>query len=121
MSVGAAVWSRNWAAAAAEGARPTTCPPVLVQAWVSACIAVVFPVPAGAIANCNRRPEVAMARTKAAWPASRSTPFAVISSNATSTLVSGMVRPSVRPATSTSRRSAARTAEEVYRSEPATV
>ena len=43
-------------------------------------------------------PEVAIARTKAAWPASRSTPFAVISSNATSTLVSGMVRPSVRPA-----------------------
>ena len=109
VSVGASICSRNCAAAAAEGARPTTVPPVLVQAWARACMAVVLPVPAGAIASCTRAPEVAIARTSPAWPASSWTPFAVISNNATSTAVSGMVRPPVRPAAATRRCSAAST------------
>ena len=39
---------------------------VWVQAEVRACMAVVFPAPAGAIASCSRAPEVHMERTSAA-------------------------------------------------------
>ena len=55
-------------------------------------MAVVFPLPAGAIASCSRAPDVAIRRTRSACPALRFTPFAVSSSNATSTRVSGTVR-----------------------------
>ena len=67
------------------GPSPTRCPPLLVQAVARACMAVVLPVPAGAMASCSRAPEVAIRRTRSAWPGSRSIPLAVISNNATST------------------------------------
>ena len=51
------VCSPRTAAAAAEGARPSTWPPSSVQARVRARMAVVFPAPAGAIASCSRAPE----------------------------------------------------------------
>ena len=50
------VCSPRTAAAAAEGARPSTWPPSWVQARVRARIAVVLPAPAGAIASCIRAP-----------------------------------------------------------------
>ena len=50
-------------------------------------MAVVLPVPAGAIASCTRAPEVHICRTSAACPASRAVPFAAISSRARSTVV----------------------------------
>ena len=52
---------------------------------VSADMAVVFPVPAGASASCTRRPEVAISRTRWACAALRVTPLATDSSSATST------------------------------------
>ena len=48
-------------------------------------MAVVFPAPAGAMASCNRAPEVHICRTSAAWPASNAVPLAAISSSARST------------------------------------
>ena len=48
-------------------------------------MAVVFPAPAGAIASCNRAPEVHICRTSAACPASSAVPLAAISSSARST------------------------------------
>ena len=50
------VCSPRTAAAAADGARPSTWPPSSVQARVRARMAVVFPAPAGAIASCSRAP-----------------------------------------------------------------
>jgi hypothetical protein len=66
VSVLAPICSRSAAAAAAEGARPTTVPPPSVHAPARARIAVVLPAPAGAIASCRRAPEVAIVRTSAA-------------------------------------------------------
>jgi hypothetical protein len=85
------IWSRSTAAAAAVGASPITVPPPCRHAVERACIAVVLPVPAGAIASCNRAPEVAISRTKAACPAFRVIPLAVTSSNAISTAAAVMV------------------------------
>src|SRR5674476_1387910 len=61
VSVLAPICSRSAAAAAADGARPTTVPPPSVHAPARARIAVVLPAPAGAIASCRQAPEVAMA------------------------------------------------------------
>ena len=102
------VCSARTAAAAADGARPMTCPPSSVQARVRARIAVVFPAPAGAIASCTRAPEVHIWRTSAACPASSTVPFAAISSNARSTatcrrLTRRVVRPRRRGGVSASR------------------
>src|SRR5829696_4670971 len=58
------VASRSCAAAAAEGANPSTWPPLSRHAWTRVRMAVVFPAPAGAMANCSRAPEVHMERTK---------------------------------------------------------
>nr|WP_236565748.1 MULTISPECIES: hypothetical protein [Nocardia] len=55
-------------AAGPSGASPSTVPPSVVQARTSAAMAVVFPVPAGAIATCNRRLEVANSRSNWTWP-----------------------------------------------------
>ena len=79
------VCSARTAAAAADGARPSTWPPSWVQARVRARMAVVFPAPAGAIASCSRAPDVHICRTSAACPASSAVPFAAISSRARST------------------------------------
>ena len=85
VSVRMPVCSPRTAAAAADGARPSTWPPSSVQARVRARMAVVFPAPAGAIASCSRAPEVHICRTRDACPASRAVPFAAISSRARST------------------------------------
>jgi hypothetical protein len=74
------VCSPRTAAAAADGARPTTWPPSWVHARVKARMAVVFPAPAGAIASCKRAPEVHIWRTSDVCPASRAVPFTAISS-----------------------------------------
>ena len=87
VSVRMPVCSARTAAAAADGARPSTWPPSWVQARVRARMAVVFPAPAGAIASCSRAPEVHIWRTSAACPASSAVPFAAISSKASSTAV----------------------------------
>ena len=50
--------SRSTAAAAADGARPSTCPPSSRQAAASTCSAVVLPVPAAARASWHRAPEL---------------------------------------------------------------
>ena len=76
VSVRMPVCSPRTAAAAADGARPSTWPPSWVQARVRARMAVVFPAPAGAIASCSRAPEVHICRTSEACPASRAVPFA---------------------------------------------
>ena len=47
------------------GASPITVPPASVQAAARVCIAVVLPVPAGAIASCSRAPR---------WPSGGPTP-----------------------------------------------
>ena len=94
VSVWALIWSRSWAAAAADGASPITVPPASVQAAARVCIAVVLPVPAGAIASCSRAPEVAIWRTSATCPAFRATPLALACSNATSTAAGDIVWPS---------------------------
>ena len=60
VSVWALIWSRSWAAAAADGASPITVPPASVQAAARVCIAVVLPAPAAAIASCSRAPDVAI-------------------------------------------------------------
>jgi hypothetical protein len=56
---------------AADGANPSTWPPPSRHARARVDMAVVFPAPAGGIASCSRVPEVRMARTKAACPASK--------------------------------------------------
>ena len=56
VSVRMPVCSPRTAAAAADGARPSTWPPSWVQARVRARMAVVLPAPAGAIASCSRAP-----------------------------------------------------------------
>ena len=99
VSVRMPVCSARTAAAAADGARPTTWPPSWVQARVRARIAVVFPAPAGAIASCTRAQEAHICRTSEACPASSAVPLAAISSRARSTAAA-------RPTTAaTSRRS----------------
>jgi hypothetical protein len=80
-----------------------------------------LPAPAGAIASCSRVPEVHMARTSAACPASKAFPFAADSSRAKSTVSASTTRPSLRPPVATSRCSAARIRAEVNSSDPATV
>ena len=115
------IWSRSTAAAAAEGASPMTVPPPCRQAVARARIAVVLPVPAGAIASCNRAPEVDISRTSPVCPAFKVIPLAVVSSNAVSTAAVVMVGPSRRPAVATSRCSASKIRVEVNRSAPATV
>ena len=102
------VCSARTAAAAADGARPSTWPPSWVQARVRARMAVVFPAPAGAIASCRRAPELHIWRTSAAWPASRAVPFAAISSRARSTAAWSTADPPRRPAAATRRASASR-------------
>ena len=96
-------------------------PPPSAHAVASARMAVVLPDPAGAIANWSLAPEVAISRTSVAWPALRVTPLAVDSSSARSTEEASTAYPSYRPATSTSRCSAARTLLEVNMSAPAWV
>ena len=113
VSVWLLIWSRSWPAAAAEGARPITSPPPLVQAAARAWRAVVLPAPAGAIASCSRAPEVAIDRTNPTWPAFNAVPLATISNSATSTAASSTLRPSSRPATWRRRCSAARIRVEV--------
>lgn len=56
VSVGAPILSRSWAAAAADGARPSTVPSLSVHARVRARRAVVLPAPAGAMASWSRGP-----------------------------------------------------------------
>jgi hypothetical protein len=92
--VWALIWSRSWAAAAADGASPITVPPCSVQAAARVCIAVVLPVPAGAIASCSRAREVAIWPISATCPAFRVIPLAVASSSATSTAAGDIVWPS---------------------------
>ena len=121
VSVVAPVCSRSWAAAAADGANPNTVPPEAVQAVAKACIAVVFPAPAGAIASCSRRPEVAMAVTSSTCPTFSSRPACALASSAAPTWIGAVVRPPIRPANSTNWCSAATTRAEVNRSAPATV
>ena len=121
VSAGAPVWSRSCAAAAADGASPITWPPLSRHARARVRVAVVFPAPAGAMASCSRAPELHMARTRAACPPSRLTPFAAASSMASSTVPGSRMRPSVRPAVATRRCSAARMRVEVNSSDPATV
>ena len=84
-------------------------------------MAVVFPAPAGAMASCNRAPEVHICRTSAACPASSAVPLAAISSSARSTADSSTTVPSWRPAVAIRRCSASRMRWEVYRPAPATV
>ena len=79
-----------------------------------------FPAPAGR-SPAAAAPEVHMARTRPACPASKLAPFAADSSSASSTVAPSRPRPSVRPAAATSRCSAARIRAEVNRSDPATV
>ena len=112
VSAGATVASRSCAAAAAGGANPTTWPPLSVHARARMRIAVVFPAPASAMANCSRA-ELHIERTRAACPTSKEFPFAADSSRAKSTLAASAARPSVRPAAATSRWSAARIRVEV--------
>ena len=76
-------------------------------------MAVVFPAPAGAMASCNRAPEVHICRTRAACPASSAVPLAAISSSARSTADSSTTVPSRRPAVAISRCSASRIRWEV--------
>jgi len=47
---GGVVESRS---SAADGAKPTTVPPLSVHACIRLRMAVVFPAPAGAMASCN--------------------------------------------------------------------
>ncbi len=94
VSAGTPVASRSCAAAAADGANPTTWPPLSRHARARVRMAVVFPAPAGAIASCSRAPEVHMARTRAACPASKAFPFAADSSSANST-IAGVQDPAV--------------------------
>ena len=94
VSVLVPISSRSTAAAAADGASPTTVPPSPVQARDSTRIAVVLPVPAGARASWTRAPEVASSRTSCTWPGLSSTPLAVDSSRAMSIVSALMVRPS---------------------------
>src|SRR5215216_3789608 len=81
VSAGALVALRSCAAAAADGARPSTWPPLSLHARARVAMAVVLPVPAGAIASCSRAPEVHMARTRPACPASKAVPLAAASSS----------------------------------------
>ena len=108
VSVVAPVCSRSTAAAAADGASPTTVPPSSTQAAARARMAVVFPAPAGAMASWSRAPEVAIWVTRAACPALRVAPLAACSSSAISTASGWRVCRSARPAASTRRCSAAR-------------
>jgi hypothetical protein len=121
VSAGAPVASRSCAAAAADGASPTTWPLLSPHARARVRMTVVFPAPAGAMASCSRVPEVHMERTRAACPASRLTPFAADSSNASSTAPAATTQPSVRPAAATRRCSASRIRAEVNNSDPATM
>ena len=84
-------------------------------------MAVVLPAPAGAIASCSLAPEVHICRTSEACPASRTVPFAAISSKARSTAVCSTDAPPRRPAAVRRRVSASRIRCEVYRSAPAMV
>ena len=81
--------SRSWAAAAAEGARPSTWPQLSVHALVRARSAVVLPAPAGAMASWSRAPDMLIDRTRAACPGSKVTPLAACSSSARSTISAG--------------------------------
>src|SRR5215207_7723078 len=81
------VCSPRTAAAAANGARPSSWPPSSVQARARARMAVVLPAPAGAIASCKRAPDVLICQTRDACPASSALPVAAISSKARSTAV----------------------------------
>jgi hypothetical protein len=121
VSAGAHVASRSCAAAAADGANPSTWPPLSLHARARVRMAVVFPAPAGAIASWSRAPEAHMARTKAACPASKASPLAAASSSTSSTMPASRTCPSVRPAAATSRCSAVRIRAEVNSSDPATV
>jgi hypothetical protein len=121
VSAGAPAASRSCAAAAADGASPTTWPPLSRHARARVRIAVVFPAPTGAIASCSRAPEVHMERTRAACPTSKVFPLAAASSSASSTVAASATRPSVWPAVATRRCSAARIRVEVNNSDPATV
>jgi len=99
---------RSSSTAAAEGARPTTLPPLLVHAAARARIAVVLPVPAGAMASCSCRPEVAMSWTRSCCPVFRGSWLAIDWSRAKVTEFASAVRPPVRLAVSMSRCSAHR-------------
>ena len=94
VSAGAPVASRSCAAAAADGAKPTTWPPLSVHARARVRMAVVFPAPAGAMASCSRAPEVHIQRTRAACPASKAFLFAADSSRASSTMSASRAEPS---------------------------
>ena len=108
----------SWAATA-DGARPMTVPPESCQARVRTCMAVVLPVPAGARASWTARPLVAISRTRDCWAALSWSSLAAASAIAMPTRTSLMVRPPVRRADSTMRRSASITAWEVYWRAPA--
>lgn len=120
VSVLVSIWDRSAAAAAADGASPSTWPPPSIHAPDKARMAVVLPDPAGAIASWRRAPEVAISRTSDVWPALSVTPLATLSMRAISTADSSTASPSVRLAASTSRFSAAITLVDVNRSAPAT-
>ena len=101
VSVVAWVCSRNWAAAAADGASPTTARPSATHASASTRIAVVFPAPAGANASCNLAPVWDIWRTKSACPGFSGTPSAALADRAAVTCAAGTGVPSARPARST--------------------
>ena len=121
MSAWVSIWAPSWAAAAADGARPTTVPPPLRHAVARARMAVVLPEPAGAIASWRRAPLVAISRTSATWPGFSGVRFATASMSATSTAGVGTWWPPRRPAASTRRCSAATIRREVCQVERATV
>ena len=83
-------------------------------------MAVVLPDPAGAMASCTRRPQVASWRTRWAWAVLRVIPLATDSSSATSTSTSLAARPPRRVAASSRYASSASTASDVYSRLPAT-
>ena len=107
-------WLRSSSAAAADGAKPSTFPPLLVHAAARARMAVVLPVPAGAMASCSWRPEVAISWTKSCWPGFKGSWLARDWSSAKVTEFASTVRPPPRPAVSIRRCSAHRIRCDVY-------
>ena len=80
-----------------------------------------FTRPSGCDGELEPGTDMLIDRTRAACPGSKVTPLAACSSSARSTISAGAIRPSLWPATVTSRCSAARMRADVNSSEPATV
>ena len=111
VSVLAPICSRSTAAAAADGASPSTVPPSSVHAAARARMAVVFPAPAGARASWSRAPEVAICGDQGGLPGVEGGPVGGLLEQRHGDRVGrGPVCRSRRPAVATSCCSAARTA-----------